>query len=164
MQNKILVFNPQKCTGCRACEIGCSLEHTDTCNPSRSRVRVIKIEKKGIDIPVRCLQCERKACVAACPVGALKTDPKLGFVDINYNRCLGCRICLVVCPFGGPTIDPKDNKIIICDLCGGDPACVRLCTTKAIEYVTADIYGLSRKRESMKQFVKATAFLAERGE
>ena len=60
-------------------------------------------------------------------------------------------MCMIACPFGAISVDPLSSKVVKCDLCVGEPACADFCPTNAIEYVTADVYGLMRQRKSVEQ-------------
>lgn len=146
--SKILSINPKKCTGCRMCEVMCSFFHEKECNPSLSRVHIIKWERKGIDIPVVCQQCEDAPCMTACPVKALNRDPATNAVLVNYDTCIGCKLCLTACPFGSISLDANKRKVIKCDLCGGTPKCAKYCETGALEYVPATQATLLKKREA----------------
>lgn len=152
--SKVLIIDPEKCTGCRLCESICSLVHTGTCNPSLSRIRIIKYEKDGIDVPTVCQFCEEPLCMLACPVNAVYKDEKTGALITDEERCLGCKVCLVVCPFGGAGIN-KDEKIIRCDLCEGEPKCVDFCQTKAISYTEVEKVNMQLKRDRIERIAKA---------
>jgi carbon-monoxide dehydrogenase iron sulfur subunit len=132
---KVICIDQEKCTGCRVCEMACSIKHAGVVNPLRSRIKVDKSEWEGIYVPVACQQCESPVCLSVCPVNAISRDTNLNCIVIDYNRCIGCRMCVNACPFGGMSTDPITEKIIKCDLCGGDPQCVRFCETKAVQYV-----------------------------
>ena len=84
-----------------------------------------------------CQQCLSAPCQAVCPVKAISRDESLNRVSIDYDLCIGCRMCVAVCPFGAMGFDSLASKVIKCDLCDGDPQCVRFCETKAIQYVDA---------------------------
>jgi anaerobic carbon-monoxide dehydrogenase iron sulfur subunit len=146
--DKVLMINHEKCTGCRLCELVCAVKHDGASNPIRSRIRVMKWEEEGIYIPMACQQCEDAPCMHGCPSGALHRNEKMNRVEIDYDACIGCRTCVSVCPFGGMTFNPIDRKVIKCDLCDGDPQCVRFCDVKAIEFVTPGDVGILRKREA----------------
>jgi carbon-monoxide dehydrogenase iron sulfur subunit len=148
---KVLMINYEKCTGCRQCELVCSVSHEGVSNPSRSRINVIKWESEGLYIPMTCQQCEDAPCMAICPVKALSRDQALDYVKVDYDVCIGCRSCVAVCPFGAAAFDVIGKKIIKCDLCEGDPQCVRFCDVKAIEYVDADRLNREKKREAAKK-------------
>lgn len=134
---KVLLLDYEKCTGCRECELACSIMHEGVSNPARSRIKVIKWEEEGRYVPMSCQQCESAPCQAICPVNAISRDETLNRVMVNYDTCIGCRMCITVCPFGAMGFDALAKKVIKCDLCDGDPQCVRFCETKAVQYVDA---------------------------
>jgi Fe-S-cluster-containing hydrogenase component 2 len=128
------LIDPDKCSGCRICETVCSLQHEGEINPVKSRIRIIKWEEKGFDIPVVCQHCETPVCLENCPTGALYFDEKVGCVAYRKDSCVGCKLCLLVCPAGGIGLDPAGG-VLKCDLCGGKPLCVEFCLAKAIEFL-----------------------------
>ena len=71
MRGKVIVVDHEKCTGCRQCELVCSVFHSGASNPARSRIRVVKWENEGIYLPMTCQNCEKPFCVEVCPTGAL---------------------------------------------------------------------------------------------
>ena len=142
-----LLFNAENCTGCRACELACSFFHESVFSPAKSRIRVVRIDEEGIDVPVGCEHCDSAVCMVVCPTKALSEDTKTGAVVLNSDACIGCKQCLVVCPFGAIHYDEQNKKFFKCDLCSGDPECVKWCETKAITY-SDDLDPLLRiKRE-----------------
>lgn len=148
---KILVIDQEKCTGCRLCEMVCAVEHTGANNPSRSRIHVIKWFLEGFELPMVCQQCEEAPCIAVCPKGALSRDRMLDRVTLNYDLCIGCKMCVIACPFGGMGIDAVARQMIKCDLCDGDPTCVRFCDPGALQYVPASSVNLMKKRDAGQQ-------------
>ena len=148
---KILFVDPEKCTGCKVCELICSLHHENEINPMKSRIHVISWEDEGIDVPMVCQQCETPMCEAVCPAHATYRDPQTGAMLINEEICLGCRMCMIACPFGGPSINSDTRKTIKCDLCQGEPKCVDFCVTQALQYVPASKAILLRKRAAAKK-------------
>ena len=145
---KVLMINYEKCTGCRLCELVCSVRHEGVSNPSRSRIKVIKWEADGLYIPMSCQQCEDAPCLNVCPVKAISRDEALSRVMVDYDVCIGCRSCVAVCPFGAMHFDVIDRKVAKCDLCDGDPQCVSFCDMKAVDYVGADRVSVLKKREA----------------
>jgi Fe-S-cluster-containing hydrogenase component 2 len=129
-----LTFNAENCTGCRACELACSFHHEDIFSPSKSRIRVVKIDEEGIDVPVGCEHCDSAVCMLVCPVKALTEDKNTGAIILNPDICIGCKQCLAVCPFGAIHYDEEKRVFYKCDLCAGEPECVKWCETKAITY------------------------------
>ena len=126
----------------------CALRHEGVVNPSRSRIRVFQHEGDLLEIPMLCQQCESPPCAAVCPVNAIHQDEKLGRVVVDYDRCMGCKTCLIVCPFGAMGFDTIAHKVINCDLCDGDPECVKFCSTEAIQYADATSVSLKKGRAS----------------
>lgn len=160
---KLLVFNVSKCTGCKTCEMACSLAQTGVCNPASSRRRTIHFDEDILDVPMQCQQCDDPACMNICPTGAIFLEAETGAKVINHTKCIGCRMCMIACPFGAVSVDPIAKKVVKCDLCAGDPACAKFCPTGAIEYVTADIYGLMRQKAAVKEFSKAMSLMSKGG-
>ena len=134
---KVLVIDYERCTGCRICELVCSVKHEGVSNPARSRMKIVKWEMEGRYVPMSCQQCESAPCQAVCPVKAISRDENLNRVDIDYDICIGCRMCVAICPFGSMAFDTLAKKVIKCDLCDGDPLCVKFCDVDALQYVDA---------------------------
>ena len=145
---KVLVIQYEKCTGCRLCELVCSVINEGVSNPSRSRIKVMKWESEGLYIPMTCQQCIDAPCMNVCPVKAISRDEALGRVIVDYDVCIGCRTCVSVCPFGAMNFDVTGRKVFKCDVCGGDPQCVRFCEEKAVDYVEADEVAVIKKRDA----------------
>ena len=148
---KVMVIEPERCTGCRICEVACSLHHESECNPSKSRIHILKWEPIGLDFPMLCLQCDDMPCQAACPVEAISRDVETGAVLVDESLCIGCRICNIACPVGGASFDPSKGVAVICDLCGGNPLCVTLCPTEALKYTVPAKATLARKRHAIER-------------
>jgi Fe-S-cluster-containing hydrogenase component 2 len=120
------------CSGCRLCELYCSLQHTRGFNPLRSRIRVVELGT-GVDVPVTCQQCQDPPCQKACTFDAVVYSEKLKIVTVDEEKCTGCQACVGACPYGIITMDPQTERAIKCDLCGGDePACVAICPSKVL--------------------------------
>lgn len=149
---RMLVVTPQKCTGCRICEQMCSFHHTGTFNPALSRIKVVRWETDGIDVPMTCFQCEEPLCAQACPTHAIYRDQATGAMKTRDSACMHCRFCVMACPFGGTSVG-SEGRIIRCDLCEGDPSCVRFCQTGALAFVRMDLADASRKREEAGRLV-----------
>jgi len=122
-----IVRDPLKCTGCRLCEIACSYYHEGRIWPEASRIRIFTLGP-GIEIPHLCSQCSDYPCVQKCPVGALSVNKRTGAVIVDYEKCTGCGICIDACPGKVPFLHPASKKAVICDLCNGDPQCVKTCS------------------------------------
>ena len=152
MRGKIIVVDHEKCTGCRQCEMVCSVFHNGASNPSRSRIKVAKWENVGFYLPMTCQHCEKPFCVEVCPTKACHTDIENQRVLIDRDTCIGCKTCIVACPFGAPLYDKVERVSIKCDYCDGDPQCVAFCETKAIDYIEAEKVSLPKKWEVALKF------------
>lgn len=130
---KKIVVHADRCTGCRTCELVCALYNEGQNSPVASRIRIISDYTYRLDSPVLCYQCGNPPCVPPCPVDAIAKDPETGVVAINYETCIACGLCAANCPFGA--IPQLESKVIKCELCGGDPQCIKYCETRAIELV-----------------------------
>ncbi len=128
-----LKINPAKCTGCEMCVSICTMVHEKVVNPKRSRIRIVKEKDFNFRIIV-CMQCDDPACVKACPVNAIYIHEKLNIPIVDSEKCTGCGKCVEACPFKAIWIDPVTKKAIKCDLCMGDPQCVKYCSAEAITY------------------------------
>ncbi len=124
------------CSGCRTCELACSFAHSETFHPSISRIQVDKDEPTGLDRPNVCRQCGVAPCLKACPEDALARHGETRAVLVDESRCSGCGLCAGECPFSA--IQIVDGRALICDLCGGEPACVRMCATGALKFGEGD--------------------------
>lgn len=154
MSVKSIVVDSKKCTGCRTCEMACSLVHEGACSPQFSRVRVVKWEAHGISVPVTCADCTKPYCMEVCPVGAVTFKPDLGSIIVDENRCIGCRACSMACPLGHAGFHPVKRKALKCDLCDGDPACAKYCPSGAINYTTMDEMLMAKRREFYKKLIQ----------
>ena len=145
---KSLNISPDKCTGCRQCELACSFEHGDGFNPSKSRIKIFEFHTEGRNVPYTCTQCADAWCVKACPVDAIVINRETGAKEVHDDVCVGCKVCTLACPFGTINYSQATGKVIKCDLCGGDPACAKACPTEAITYIDADWTGYDKMRAS----------------
>jgi Fe-S-cluster-containing hydrogenase component 2 len=129
---RIVVAHPEKCTGCRMCEIACSLTRKNAVNPKKSAIRVSRNGLQG-SRPIVCMQCTEPACVAVCQYEAITMDPVSGAWVVDVNKCQGCGSCVDACPIGAIYLDLEDCVAIKCDLCGGDPHCTKYCFEGVLE-------------------------------
>jgi carbon-monoxide dehydrogenase iron sulfur subunit len=141
---KTLMVESSQCTGCRTCEMACSLYHEGQCSPVLSRVRIIKYESLGKNFPSVCSQCSKPQCLKACDQGAITIDEKTRSVAIDQSKCTGCRSCLTVCPHIG--FHPMKRVAFKCDLCQGSPQCARFCPSGALIFSRIDEHLMARQR------------------
>ncbi len=134
---KIIMAYPERCAGCRECQVVCSLTHTGTVNPHKSGINIVR-RGVDIDLPVVCVHgngCNFE-CISACPENAISKNEE-GVVIIDHQKCTGCGECVEACPYHA--IQMAGGLAYSCDLCGGAPECVRVCTQGGIRYVEADV-------------------------
>ncbi|HDR2755406.1 MULTISPECIES: 4Fe-4S binding protein [Enterobacter] len=141
--NRFIVADSAKCIGCRTCEVACVVSHQDTQDCAAvtavafsSRIRVIK--GGAFTTAVACHQCEDAPCANVCPTQAIRSEA--GVWRVEQSRCIGCKSCMVACPFGAMqvTVVAEHAQALKCDLCAhraDGPACVAACPTHALSCV-----------------------------
>lgn len=142
---------PEKCIGCRTCEIICSFHKNNEFNPKHAAISVLSYDEAAISIPVMCMQCEEPSCMKVCPVSAISKN-EIGTVVIDNKKCIGCKLCISACPLGNISFNAVAKKIVKCDLCGGDPQCVQYCPSGAIQYQEGTSANLNRKKVIAERF------------
>jgi carbon-monoxide dehydrogenase iron sulfur subunit len=149
-----------KCVGCRSCEIACAVEHSQGKNIF-SAIKESPIPKKRVKtqnvadkiISLHCQHCEDAPCVKACMSGALYKDEKTGATVQNKDKCVGCWMCVMVCPFGAVLRDIESHVAVKCDLCPDrdDYACVLSCPTGALFVGTKEEFEKKLKKKKAKK-------------
>jgi len=107
-------------------EIVCALKHEGIPDSPFSRIKIFEYIP-GIPVPQLCVQCPDYPCVNACKFGALHVDVRTGAVVVDREKCTACGLCIAVCPGNIPRRVKGLKYVLICDLCEGDPECVRVC-------------------------------------
>ena len=153
---KMLVVDVDKCTGCHVCELVCSFNHHDEFNPTKAYIHTSIFLEQSVAIPVVCYQCEEPWCGKICPAGAITTykDNVTGatVVIVSEAKCVGCKMCMLACPFGNIVVSDK-GYAEKCDLCGGDPECVKFCLSGAIKFAEAEPSMMARKEDSARKIL-----------
>jgi len=147
--DKTIVVNVEKCLACKSCEIACALAHSkskvleDAVAESPRPQRMVTVEAADeFAVPIQCRHCETPPCVEICPTGAIQRQNEQSPVVVDQDLCIGCKLCMLICPFGVLRIGPEGRAIIKCDMCwqrledGQEPACVEACPTKALKLVS----------------------------
>ena len=142
---KQIVVHQEKCTACRECELACSLEHTGRFVPALSRIRVNDLYEEHFYLPMTCVHCADAPCAAVCPTVAIQRRPD-GEIRVADERCIGCKMCLLACPFGVMGFEPEKGVAQNCDLCAGDPQCVTFCVPRALEYAEVETDATVRQK------------------
>jgi anaerobic carbon-monoxide dehydrogenase iron sulfur subunit len=141
----LLVVNQNKCTGCRSCELACSFFHFKEFNYEESAIHVLKNEAEGRNRLIICVHCTDPDCVKSCPTEALTKNEETHTVALDREKCILCGQCVEVCPYHAIFFNRDKTKIILCDLCGGNPSCAKVCAPEAVEWVKKYRFG-ERKR------------------
>jgi Fe-S-cluster-containing dehydrogenase component/formate-dependent nitrite reductase membrane component NrfD len=133
------VIDLRKCIGCHACTIACKAEHDIPVGVNRCWVKTVEKgtfpQTQRLFFPVLCNQCDEAPCLKICPTGAL-FKRRDGIVDLNGGACIGCRACMVACPYDQLFIDPNTRTAEKCNFCANrvenelQPACVSVCPTE----------------------------------
>ena len=131
MSLKVFTVNHEKCTGCMSCVEACSIAHEGKSSYRRSRIAVTKDKASAVFVPLVCELCQGR-CLVVCPEEAISFNQKLGTPVIDEEKCNGCMTCVRECPFSGIIYDRVNHKALKCDLCGGDPVCVKVCQPGAL--------------------------------
>jgi Fe-S-cluster-containing hydrogenase component 2 len=125
-----LKLAPEKCTGCYDCQIFCAYQKTKSFKLINSCIKLFIFDNSASYIPYACLNCKELWCKTYCPVDAIKVNKN--YILIKNEICIGCGLCVLVCPYGAIFFDPVMQKPLKCDLCQGKPACIPVCKKGAI--------------------------------
>ena len=132
------------CLGCRLCEIHCLVQRSR----SKKIIKAFRHEKDQVvpgvvveasgrtRVALQCRHCDAAPCLEACFTGAMHRDAATGAVLSDPDRCVGCWMCVMVCPAGAVRRGAQDKVASKCDLCAGQavPVCVQNCPNEAIVY------------------------------
>ncbi len=143
---KVLVIDADRCTGCRQCELVCSYEHEGVYAPTLSRIRLVKFEDRCLNVPVVCGFCDKPPCEDVCPTGAMGQRAGQPYAVVREENCIGCKECVHACPLGAVAMHPRKGVAMRCDLCQGDPACVKVCAPGALRYEPLDAAVRQKRR------------------
>ena len=151
---KLIVCDPEKCTGCQICEYVCSIVKEKTINWKKSRIRTVRIEPI-FNTAIPCRKCEKPICEKACPRDALHPKED-GTIEINKDKCDGCGWCIEACEFGVIRLHPENKIAFVCDYCqdAGEPQCVKWCPKEALKFTTLEQVGAEASRKAFKSLLK----------
>ncbi len=147
-RRRAFIFDQNKCIGCHACETACRIAKAVPGERRWRRVRTFnELHVHGVEVShlsMACNHCADAPCMEACPSSAIYRDEETGAVLIDGAKCIGCRYCSWVCPYGALCFDDASGVTTKCDFCvdrqraSGDPACVTACPTGALEWGELD--------------------------
>ncbi len=156
MNRYTMVIDAKKCIGCYSCVIACKMEHNLPPFPSSppetepkgvSPIRVLHVQNfqdgrfKQLFVPLNCKHCLNAPCMRECPTEAIYKEDGITLVD--REKCIGCKVCLEVCPYGIPQFD-DEGVLVLCDMCihrlkeGKKAACEHHCVANCIQVVRLD--------------------------
>lgn len=144
---RVLIVDEGKCDGCLLCALACAVAHTGGTDLQRAHMQIHRLAE-AVFVPLTCHHCETPTCAEACPTKACRKDDETQRVVIDGSRCIGCRTCVVACPFGHAHYDRAARVSSKCDYCDGEPECARVCPAQAIAYVYSDESSQHKKAES----------------
>jgi len=150
-----IVCDPDKCTGCRMCELACSMAQEGAFAPLLSRIRNVRIEPV-IQMTVSCRLCKDPPCVISCPRKALSQSEETGIIIVDEDLCNGCGWCIEACPFGAIVLNPATKLVVICDLCRDleEPECVKYCLKEALSLSTTEMVAQKARKEVVTKLLQ----------
>ncbi|MFG6090291.1 formate-dependent uric acid utilization protein AegA [Enterobacter soli] len=165
--------NSQQCIGCRACEVACVMAHNDEQHVLSERhfhPRITVLRSGARKSPVTCHHCENAPCAQSCPNGAISKSHDS--VQVNQQKCIGCKACVVACPFGTMEIivTPLNNGSVKatahkCDLCvqrPQGPACIENCPADVLMLATPGVLdNLAKSRRQRTARLEAQPWHSE---
>lgn len=159
---KMIVVDERLCVACKTCVLECAMAHSDAStlaeaiaseSPPQPRMHVEPFGRFGV--PLQCRHCEDAPCIMICPTKAISRTGPESPVLLDAERCTGCKMCMIVCPFGVIDLSRDGKAMIKCDLCiertekGEEPACVSSCPTGALKFVEVDDFLRQRRRQAV---------------
>ena len=110
-----------------------------------ANIRINDYIKERFVVPMTCFHCEEAWCMKVCPAHAISRDEKTNAVVLDQEKCAGCKMCILACPYGNIHFDHVKLVSHKCDLCGGDPRCVTHCISGALQFEDVED-AVTRKR------------------
>jgi len=148
----IITRDVTKCVVCRNCEYACAFRQARNYDRENSNIRVEFYDDVQICLPMTCLQCDDAWCLEICPAAAIQRNQSTGAVEIKSEQCVGCKMCSLACPFGNIHFDNTHQVSRKCELCQGEPNCVKFCISGALGY-TASETAYQNNRELFQRFI-----------
>ncbi len=155
---KFVSADPDKCVGCVVCEYACSMVKEKTYNPTKSRIRAMRLGPL-VNLAVTCRHCADPACVAACPRDGLSQEEDTGTIRVDESACNGCCWCISACQFGAMMLHPEKKVVFTCDNCKdlGEPQCVKWCPEEALDFVSAQQLAQKSRQKAVRNLFQEAA-------
>ncbi len=145
---------PGKCNACadkggpqcvEACRKAIAYQHKEVKPIPRITIK----KSQGFNIPILCHNCEEAPCMSACMTGTRRRLSETGWVETDYNRCVGCWMCVMVCPFGAIIRSDEEHLARKCDGCTSykTAPCAAACKPGAIVQTGAYSYDYEKRKE-----------------
>jgi carbon-monoxide dehydrogenase iron sulfur subunit len=161
-QPKEIFVKPDRCTGCKSCQIACAVEHSASKTlfaammekpTPKSRLWVESVAATG-KVPIVCRHCEDAPCMHACISGAIRRTAE-NVVLTDVDKCIGCWTCVMVCPYGVIGRHLETHSAYRCDRCPDreSPACVSACPTRALVYTTVEAFAKDVRKTASSELV-----------
>ncbi|HML06854.1 MAG TPA: thiamine pyrophosphate-dependent enzyme [Xanthobacteraceae bacterium] len=125
----------------------CAQAKAQSDDPAHSRIRILP-NGAGVELAL-CRQCADPICVMNCPAGALTKNAASGVIDWADDKCVGCLLCTAGCAYAGIVYESAVGHVSKCDMCAGDPACVKACPREALELRSARIFNAYADKEDL---------------
>jgi Fe-S-cluster-containing hydrogenase component 2 len=152
MQKRLTVI-PEQCSGCGICELVCAIKHFGVNNPKKAAIRVlITYPHPVVRMPIVCSQCKDATCAQVCPTDALRRVD--GIVQLDKEGCISCYKCVEACPFGAMYVHEDCDLPIKCDMCGGDPECVKKCPKGALRLIPEAALGETKRLNNVLSYTQ----------
>ena len=156
----IFDLDMDKCVACGACAVACMDQNDLWPDKGDKPYRRIGTLEHAAGTPytylsLSCMHCDEAPCIPACPVRCIRKDAN-HLTVYDSTRCIGCHSCAMACPYGAPAYGP-DGKLSKCNGCavrvenGLEPACVRVCPTKALIFVSEEAYAKEKPQHSLRE-------------
>ena len=177
MNRKSIFRDPDLCVDCKACIIACKVKNA--WDPHSRPVAVA--EPKALNllwvfptdpvfsldgkvhqsfVGIACMHCENAPCIKVCPYSAIYKDPETKITLVDEDRCVGCKACLWVCPYGAPSFK-KDGNLVLCNLCidrlreGKKAACEAACNARAIFVGSPEEIAERQSKKAVEKIARA---------
>ena len=179
MNRKSVFRDPGLCMDCKACIIACKVKNAWAPHDRLEAVAepkdlnllwvypngpVISLDGKVHQsfVGIACMHCEKAPCIEVCPYSAIYKEPEMKITLVDESRCVGCKACLWVCPFGAPSFT-ENGKLVLCDLCidrlreGKKAACEATCQARAILVASPEEIAERQSKKAVERITRAAA-------